>query len=286
MKSCFLKARARQLCRQALNRRAARYDEDDLKRNAIVFSPHFDDETLGCGGTILRKTRAGADVKIVFMTDGSKSHIHLISEEQSRAMRRQEGRAAGRALGLQDRDILLLDFEETKLKEHSEAARSRVREILIDQRPEEVFIPYRKEPLLWSADHRATNRIVVSALKAIGRKTRVYEYPIWFWCHWPWVRFPLRRRREIIRHWIDHSALRGVDLLWDFRCVVPVKEFVERKRAVLAEHRSQMTRLIPDVQWRTLSDVADGEFLACFFQDYEVFHTYFLPRGNGDSEHV
>ncbi|HPC96841.1 MAG TPA: PIG-L family deacetylase [Sedimentisphaerales bacterium] len=269
-----------------LNRRAVRYDEDGLRHSAIVFSPHFDDETLGCGGTILRKKKAGAPVTIVFMTDGSKSHTHLISEEQSRTMRRQEGRAAGRALGLREDDILLLDFEETKLEEHWEAACSRVREILIDQRPDDVFIPYRKEPLLWSADHRATNRIVVSALRAIGRKTRVYEYPIWFWCHWPWVRFPLRRRREIIRHWIDHGPLRSVDLLRDFRCAIPVKEVVECKRAVLAEHKSQMTRLLPDVQWRTLRDVADGEFLACFFQDCEVFHTYLLPHGSRDSEHV
>lgn len=210
------------------------------------------------------------------MTDGSKSHTHLISEEESRTIRRREGRAAGRALGLKDSDVILLDFEETRLEKHWDAACESVRKILIAREPKDVFIPYRKEPRLWSMDHLATNRIVVSALKNIGRETRVYEYPIWFWCHWPWVRFPLRRRRDIPRYVVNHSFLRGVDLLRDFTCAVPVKEILEHKRAVLAEHKSQMTRLVPDVQWRTLSDVADGEFLECFFQDYEIFHAYSL----------
>lgn len=264
----------RQFYRKTFSRAAARYDEDHLRRSAIVFSPHFDDETLGCGGTILKKRCTGADVAVVFMTDGSKSHTHLISEQESRTIRRREGCAAGRALGLKDSDVVLLDLEETRLKEHREAACRCVREILIRREPQQVFIPYHKEPLLWSADHLATNRIVISALKTIGRRARVYEYPIWFWCHWPWVRFPLRRRRDIIRHVREHSFFRGVSLLRDFRCAISIKELLERKRAVLGEHRSQMTRLLPDVEWRTLGDVADGEFLACFFQECEVFHAY------------
>lgn len=189
-------------------------------------------------------------------------------------IRRCEGRAAGRALGLKESDIVLLDFEETRLHELSEVACERVLEILMAREPADVFIPYRKEPPLWSMDHLATHRIVTSALKKTGREVRVYEYPIWFWCHWPWVRFPLRRRRDIVRHIVHHSFLRGVDLLRDFTYAVPVRGLLEQKRAALAEHKSQMTQLIPNVQWRTLNDVADGEFLACFFQDYEVFHVY------------
>lgn len=272
-----MKALARRFYQNALERAAARCNEDGLRRRTIVFSPHFDDETLGCGGTILRKTDAGTPVTLVFMTDGSKSHTHLMSEERSRTIRRCEGRAAGRALGLEDDDIILLDLAETRLQELSEVACERVLEILIGREPEDVFIPYHKEPPLWSMDHLATNRIVISALKKIGRDVRVYEYPIWFWCHWPWVRFPLRRRRDIVRHIVNHSFLRGLDLLRDFTYVVPVKELLERKRGALAEHKSQVTQLIPNVGWRTLGDVADGEFLACFFRDYEVFHACDVP---------
>lgn len=244
-----------------------------------MFSPHFDDETLGCGGTVLKKIAAGGLVTIVFMTDGSKSHTHLISEEESRTIRSAEGRAVARALGLKLGDVILLDFEEAKLDEHFEAAVARVQEILTALKPEDVFIPYRKEPLLWSADHLATNRIVRLALKRIGRTTRVHEYPIWFWCHWPWAQLPLHSRRDIFKHMVRHSFLHGVDLLRDFRYAVPVGDLLERKRRVLEEHKSQMTRLIPDARWRTLSDVADGDFLDCFFHEHELFHVYSYPNG-------
>ena len=43
-------------------------------RAAMVFAPHPDDETLGCGGTVVKLRRAGVDVHIVFMTDGRHSH--------------------------------------------------------------------------------------------------------------------------------------------------------------------------------------------------------------------
>ena len=40
----------------------------------LVIAPHPDDETLGCGGLIIRERLAGRLVRIVFLTDGSQSH--------------------------------------------------------------------------------------------------------------------------------------------------------------------------------------------------------------------
>lgn len=274
----FLKAQARRFYLKALARRVVRYDEADLKRSAVVFSPHFDDETLGCGGTILKKTRAGATVKIVFMTDGRTSHRGLISEEQLAAIRKREGYAAARALGLKDDGAIFLEFEDSKLAEHRQEALDRVRHILADQRPDDVFIPYGGEPRLWSTDHLTTHAIVVAALTEISATTRIYEYPVWFWSHWPWAPLPLRRRRDLFTHMRNHSCLHGVSLLWDFNYVVPVGEVLDLKRTALEEHKSQMTRLIPTVDWPTLRDVADGEWLACFFHTSEVFHVYRLRR--------
>jgi LmbE family N-acetylglucosaminyl deacetylase len=154
-----------------------------MRRPAVVFSPHFDDETLGCGGTIIKKKMAGADVKIVFMTDGSKSHRHLIAEDELKTIRTNEALAVSRLLGLQNGEVIFLGFEETKLNEYADSAAKKVTEVLFRTQPSEVFIPYHKEPLLWSEDHLSTNRIVVSALQMFGRKMVVYEYPIWFWHH-------------------------------------------------------------------------------------------------------
>src|SRR5687768_6580034 len=56
------------LLRSVMERLATPLGEEELGRSAMVFAPHPDDETLGCGGTILQKRRAGASMRIVFMT--------------------------------------------------------------------------------------------------------------------------------------------------------------------------------------------------------------------------
>ncbi|MFQ5760307.1 MAG: PIG-L deacetylase family protein [Acidiferrobacterales bacterium] len=269
-----LKEWSRYSYRWLTNRLMGKLGEDDLARAAVAFSPHFDDETLGCGGTIIKKKRAGADVKIVFMSDGSKSHNHLISEDELKAIRAREALAACRCLGLNASDVFFLGFEEKNLRQHVKSATEQVAEILLQQQPEEIFIPYHKEFL---ADHFATNRIVASALQMCGRQPVIYEYPIWFWYHWPWASVPIRSRREMLSI-VKNSVVSGLDLLRDFRSWVYIGDVLELKRRALDQYKSQMTRIIPDSRWMTLGDVADGEFLECFFQDREIFRRYRFRR--------
>lgn len=261
-----------QLYRKILIKKCSDYKQEDFKRSAIVFSPHFDDETLGCGGIVFKKKRTGADVKIVFMTDGSKSHKHLISEDELKVIRKTESLACAQSLGLNTNDVLCLDFEETRLKEWEDSAIARVKQIICEQKPEEIFIPYSREPLLWSEDHLATTKIVKTALQSYPGDLVIYEYPIWFWLHWPWVE--LLTRKEPLKFIILKNTLAygfGLRLLKDFRCSVYIKDVLENKQEALAQYRSQMTRLLPDPNWPTLNDVSSGEFLKCFFQEYEIF---------------
>ncbi|MEM2915560.1 MAG: PIG-L deacetylase family protein [Candidatus Bathyarchaeia archaeon] len=250
--------------------------ESDLVRPAVVFSPHPDDETLGCGGTIIRKRRMGAEVTIVFMTDGSRSHRHLISEEELKSIREREALAASLVLGVDEKDLIFLEFKNGKLDENRELAISKVTDILTDRKPEEVFIPYYKEPSSWSEDHSATNRIVISSLQIYGKRVIIYEYPIGFWCHWPWVsRRQIRSRREVLNV-LKECFSSGLSMLKDFRHSVNIEEVLEIKHAALDQYKSQMTRLISDPQWQTLPNFSNGEFLACFFQPREIFRKYAL----------
>ena len=41
-----------------------------MNKRIVVFAPHPDDETLGTGGTIVRKLNEGYEVVIVVLTDG------------------------------------------------------------------------------------------------------------------------------------------------------------------------------------------------------------------------
>jgi LmbE family N-acetylglucosaminyl deacetylase len=237
-----------------------------------VFAPHPDDETLGCGGTIIRKRRAGAAVRIVFVTDGSMSHPRLMPPEKMRDLRAAEALAAAQALGVDGRDVVFLDLPDGRLSEHEGEGAQKAAEVLRRDPPAEVFVPYHRDG---PPDHLATTGLVLSALRACGQDAAVYEYPVWFWYHWPWT--PLEgRSRQRLRD-LRESAARVWRLWRDFDCFVRVGEVLDLKRAALARHRSQVERLLPDPSWLTLGDIAGGDFLACFFQEREIFHRHRPP---------
>ncbi|MEZ4555377.1 MAG: PIG-L deacetylase family protein [Caldilineaceae bacterium] len=246
--------------------------QEALCANALVFAPHPDDETLGCGGTVIRKIRAGAAVHLVVMTDGRGSHTHLMAPETIRAIRAREVVAAGAALGLAATDITHLDFPDGDLDSARTTAVARVVELLDQYRPAEVFIPYYREA---PTDHHVTNAVVRDALRHLQLAVTVYEYPIWYWQHWPWVRVPLRRKcnsKQLARASV--AAGFGARTVQDFRCFVDISDVLDCKRRALAQHRSQTTRLVPDPSWAILGEVSDGEWLERFFQTYEVFYRY------------
>ncbi|MCF6157342.1 MAG: PIG-L family deacetylase [wastewater metagenome] len=247
-------------------------DGDELKHSAVVFSPHPDDETLGCGGTIIQKINAGANVCVVFMTDGCRSHPHLISEEQLKSVRKTEALAATQILGVERNNVHFLEFKDKELWQNQKTVTDKVIDILLYYKPKEVFIPYHKEI---PSDHWATNRIILQALQKYREKITVYEYPIWFWNQWPWVPTSFGLRLKTIRI-LKNTVLSNVHFLSDFRFSVATYTVLESKRAALHEYKSQMTRLIPDQKWITLPDVSRGKFLNCFFQPHEIFRGYCL----------
>src|ERR1700748_634659 len=116
----------RRLARSLLGHAARQVPDSELGRRALVFSPHPDDESLGCGGTILKKKRAGATVKLVHVSDGGGSTT-LIPRDQLTAMRKQESLNAGRVLGVDD--IYFLEFPDGHLGEHMPAAVERVADL-------------------------------------------------------------------------------------------------------------------------------------------------------------
>jgi LmbE family N-acetylglucosaminyl deacetylase len=268
--------------RRSIMRRCEAPKGSDLRQSAIVFSPHYDDESLGCGGTICQKRKAGAEVGLVFMTDGSKSHQHLMPGDELRRLRAKEGLAAGRVLGLADRDIYFLGFEESQLEKHEAAAVDAVLGLLHERCPRQVFIPYRREPLLWSTDHRATTRSVLAALERWDAPHRVvvFEYPIWFYRQWPWTPWGGGRDEKSTFMQLALTSPLGLGIIRGLRHCFSTADVRDEKRAAIAAHRSQMQRIVPHAEWATLSDVAGGSFLDCFLQDYELFDRYVFAPGH------
>jgi LmbE family N-acetylglucosaminyl deacetylase len=262
-----------QVCRRLLTLGTTDVTPDELRQTAIVFSPHPDDESLGCGGTVMKKMRAGASVTLVHMTDGGGS-TDLIPREELVAMRKQECLDAAQALGVSN--TIFLEFEDGKLWDNVSPATDRVAQILEKVQPKQVFVPYRHEPMKQAADHVAATTIVLAALARVGRPATVWEYPIWAWLHWPWVGMrqpgPLMRTKHIL--WNSGFMLFGARAFLDWRRSVNVSDLLEQKCMAIAQHRSQTERIINHPGYMTLADVCHGEFLGWFEQEREYFRVY------------
>ena len=238
----------------------------ELAASAIVFSPHQDDETLGCGGTIARKKEAGAEVKIVFMTDGSLSHHHFIARDKLIDLRQQEAVLAAQKLGVASEDVLFLGYSDGELQQSSTEAIAVVCELL-EQHPRAVFIPYVRET---HRDHLATNQIVLAAVNKYDRDLTIYEYPVWYWHHFPWTKVGKKDSR--MKYFkASLKAKMGWQLIQEFNSRVEIEPFLATKQLALAQHQTQMKRMVEDPNWGLLEDPADGEWLECFFKTNEIF---------------
>jgi LmbE family N-acetylglucosaminyl deacetylase len=270
----------RNLCVSVLEKRTRRA-VPPMQDSAVVFSPHYDDETLGAGGTIIKKRRAGAEIHLVFMTDGSRSHAAVMEGARLSALRRTEALNAARALGVPESHVRFLELPETRMAQHVPEAVDRVARLLLEFRCQQVFVPSRLEPRIWSADHNVTTDIVFRALSRTGQPAEIVEYLVWFWYHWPWV--SIRRgsdARQVFKLTCKH--LFGVSAWMSLNTGVNIADVQSEKREALDQYESQMKRLLADKAWPVLGDVAQGEFLKCFFQPREYFKCYrYAPAENG-----
>lgn len=90
-------------------------------KKIVIFAPHEDDETLGCGGYIQQAVAAGADVRVVLMTNGEYPELSLVLFEERLPIssksfialgyaRQRETLAAMRSFGLPADHVLFLGY--------------------------------------------------------------------------------------------------------------------------------------------------------------------------------
>lgn len=263
---------------QKLSRQLEPMNSSEYRASAIVFAPHEDDETLACGGSIIRKKQVGAEVKIVFLTDGRASHAHMMDWQKLSKMRQQEAINASQVLGVAEEDVTFLGFPDSDLVSYESAAIEQVLAILEKESPEQIFIPYHREPL-FIRDHRATYDIVLNAVQRSGKSLTVYEYPVWFWCHWPWMKLvwfrgkPLSNLKMAVRS-LQRMFNFGLNPWKEFTTTSDIRDVLEQKKEALACHHSQVNKQLDRSDWATLAEVSDGDFLECFAQPQEIFYRH------------
>jgi len=215
----------------------------------LVFAPHQDDETLGCGGLLILKRLEGATVHIAYITDGSGSHPEhpTLRPDALAAQRQEEARQAMRILGVEQVGLRFLRIRDGTLAHLAPTATQelvgKIAAVLREVQPDEVFLPLRSDG---SSEHDATFVFVQQAIERSGLRPRVFEFPVW--AAWNPLRLlrPLCTRRRVWR--ANH---RGYEAL---------------KRQALNAYVSQ-TQPVPPWEKPALSP----EFLSFFSSNCEFF---------------
>ncbi len=144
----------------------------------LVFAPHPDDETVGCGGTIAAHCRHGDHVKIIILTTGDKADTrNRYSREEYVRIRKTEAKKAGVVLGVNDIEFWEYPDRELYLAEN---LIFRISDLLKDYTPTLIYCP---SPTEVHPDHRSTAKAVWEAVqsnKYLPYKMVFYELGIPF----------------------------------------------------------------------------------------------------------
>jgi LmbE family N-acetylglucosaminyl deacetylase len=153
--------------------------DDFAKKKVLVLAPHPDDETFGCGGTIVKILKSGGEVKVVFLTDGSlgfPDHLGRASREKKELVvkREEEAKSAGAILGV--KDLVFWRFHDGALSVNKTSI-NLMKELLSSYRPDFVFTPSFLDA---HPDHMETNHILAASLEVVeGRGPYIFSYEVW-----------------------------------------------------------------------------------------------------------
>jgi N-acetylglucosamine malate deacetylase 1 len=218
--------------------------------SSLIFAPHPDDETLGCGGLIALRRHQQASVKVVVLTDGQSSHtsVSTIQPTELGEARKRETVAALAVLGVEPTHLYFLDQPDGSLQSLQGEARQSLIQQLVDLirafQPQDVFIPHAKDR---HADHEATFALVLEAIAQSRCSVQVFQYPIWlFWDGLLGIDYQL-------------SDLAGAQRL-------DVTQTLSQKQQALQAYRSQLCPLSPDSV-----SALPPDFLKQFSLAYEVY---------------
>jgi LmbE family N-acetylglucosaminyl deacetylase len=140
---------------------------------ALVLAPHSDDETFGCGGTLVRLREAGWHVKVVVITDGARGDPAGFVDGSITSLRRRETMAALAVLGIDDVDFLGEPDGDLTL---TAALSERLGAIVSAYAADWWLVP----PVLdFHRDHINASLLAVDLWQSRGCRERLFFYELW-----------------------------------------------------------------------------------------------------------
>lgn len=173
----------------------------------LIFSPHPDDEAIGCGGVILKHTKHfGNTVQTYFMTLGGKGCPGRDEEETEYIRQGEAQRAASRLGTLEPR---FLPFKDGEVANYTERDVTKMAHQIDIESPDAIFIPWINDV---HPDHKATSKLVIEAMAKLAAEPQVFMYEVW-------------------------TPLPEYDLVED------ISEWIGTKLLAIREHYSQVDRI-------------------------------------------
>ncbi|HTM55769.1 MAG TPA: PIG-L deacetylase family protein [Pirellulales bacterium] len=147
-------------------------DEEKASRRVLVVSPHPDDESLGCGGTLRGHVVAGDTVRVLFLTSGENGG-HGVPPELVADVREKEAQEAASILGIAD---ITFCREKDGALTTTPSLLEHVRRAIEDFQPDVIYLPHDHE---MHPDHRAAVDIVRHVLERSARDPDVWMFEVW-----------------------------------------------------------------------------------------------------------
>ncbi len=133
----------------------------------VVFAPHPDDETLGCGGSIAHHTNAGRQVDLVFLTSGDQG-VTGMAGEQATITREQEALDAAARLGVPGRRVHFLRLPDGGLRPWEPQQFLQVLQVVRQVRPQTVYLPHAADA---SWDHQQAFHLIWRCLEKCASRS-------------------------------------------------------------------------------------------------------------------
>ena len=191
---------------------------------------------------------------MVILTDGRHAFSKLLgitsdpTPEELRQIRKEEATRAVKALGVPEKNLFFLDFEDGSLKKYEKEIKGKILAIMKRYSPVEVYLPHSKDH---NPDHKTTNRIVKQCIKKSGLSPKCFQYSI-------------VQKYARIGPFIDKL----INLFKKHIVEVDISNFVFFKKKAIEQYKSQ----ISIISRRQNRPIIDSVRIQKFLSDKERFY--------------
>jgi LmbE family N-acetylglucosaminyl deacetylase len=147
------------------------YSLTDLScSDALIIAPHPDDESLGCGGSIVKHINSGSRVKVIFLTDGGSGDFKGRFGDRYVGLRKSSASKAMNTLGVEDYEFW--GYRDRDIASVVEEITDRLNQTIKGFSPDLIYVP---SPFEVHPDHKTTSMIGQRIFNETGVDVIFYE---------------------------------------------------------------------------------------------------------------